>query len=203
MPTPDQILAELRTIANQAQSIAAIWHILVFMALVGLVSGWRPSRRFVAATLVPPVLSVAVMASLHGNLFNGTMFTALAITLTVLGFRMPPIAARLSPRWALYLGIGTAAFGLAYPHFLQAGSLLGYLYAAPMGLIPCPTLAFAIGLALIVDGVGSRAWALILAVTGLCYGAFGVARLGVALDLGLILGAAGLLVRGVQLPRTS
>jgi len=201
MPTPEQILAELRTIANQGQSIAAVWHILVFMVLVGLVSGWRPSRRFIASTLVLPVLSVAVMASVHWSFFNGAVFTALAITLIVLGLRMPATAAGLAPPWALFLGIGMAVFGLVYPHFLQSGTLLGYIYSAPTGLLPCPTLAFAIGVALIVDGLGSRVWALLLAVTGLFYGAFGVVRLGVLLDLGLIIGAAGLLVRGVRLRR--
>jgi hypothetical protein len=201
MPTPEQILAELRSIANQGQSIAAVWHILVFMVLVGLVSGWRPSRRFIASTLVLPVLSVAVMASIHWDFFNGIVFTGLAIILVVMGLRMPPTAVGLAPRWALSLGIATALFGLVYPRFLQGGSLFGYLYAAPTGLVPCATLAFAIGVALIVDGMGSRAWALILAVAGLFYGVFGLARLGVALDLGLVIGAAALLGRGVQLRR--
>ena len=202
MPTPEQILAELRSIANQGQSIAAVWHILVFMVLVGLVSGWRPSRRFIASTLVLPVLSVAVMASIHWSFFNGAVFTALAIALIILGLRMPPVAAGLSPQWALFLGVATAVYGLVYPHFLQAGSLLGYLYAAPTGILPCPTLAFAIGVALIVDGLGSRVWALVLGVVGLFYGVFGVVRLGVWLDLGLVVGTAGLLARGVR-PHTA
>jgi hypothetical protein len=56
-----------------------------------------------------------------------------------------------------------------------------------------------IGVALVVDGLGSRAWALLLAGAGLFYGVFGVARLGVTLDVGLIVGAVGLLARGVKL----
>ena len=199
MPSPPQILAELHTIANQAQTLATLWHILALMALIGLICGWRPSRRFVASALVLPVSSVAVMAWIHGNPFNGVIFTVLALTLSILGLRLPEDATCRPPRWALALGLAMVAFGIGYPHFLDAGSLLGYLYAAPTGLIPCPTLAFVIGVALVVDGLGSRAWALLLAGAGLFYGVFGVARLGVTLDVGLIVGAVGLLARGVKL----
>lgn len=63
-----------------------------------------------------------------------------------------------------------------------------------MGLIPCPTLAMVIGLAMIGGGLGSRAWSYTLAGFGLFYGVFGVARLGVVLDLPLIAGAVALAV---------
>jgi len=94
-----------------------------------------------------------------------------------------------------------AAFGLVYPHFTHTASAIGYLYAAPTGLVPCPTLSLAIGVALIADGLGSRAFALLLAAAGLFYGIFGVVRLGVTLDLGLIAGAAVLLARRLTVPR--
>jgi hypothetical protein len=80
----------------------------------------------------------------------------------------------------------------AGPGHRDGGSYLWYLYSGPLGVLPCPTLAFAIGVALLADGVGSRAWAALLAVVGLFYGTVGLAKLGVWLDAGLVIGAAGL-----------
>jgi hypothetical protein len=85
--------------------------------------------------------------------------------------------------------------GFVYPHFLQGGSFFWYLYAAPMGVLPCPTLAFVTGVTLMVDGVGSRPWNVILVAAGLFFGIVGVAKLGVWLDVGLVIGAAGLAAR--------
>jgi hypothetical protein len=83
------------------------------------------------------------------------------------------------------VGIAAIAFGWAYPHFL-AGDPLAYLYAAPVGLVPCATLAIAIGFTLLGGGLGARWWSLVLAVLGLFYGLFGVFKLGVRVDLALI-----------------
>ncbi|PLW83854.1 hypothetical protein CWI75_00380 [Kineobactrum sediminis] len=80
-------------------------------------------------------------------------------------------------------------FGWLYPHFLDNTTSLVYLYAAPTGLIPCPTLSIVIGFTLILGGLGSRSWCLVLAMMGLFYGVFGAARLGVRIDGVLILGA--------------
>ena len=88
-------------------------------------------------------------------------------------------------------GAAMIAFAWTYPHFL-AGSSTWYLVAAPLGLVPCPSLAAAIGFALLGGGLGSRASSLTLASLGLFYGLFGVLRLGVLLDVGLVLGAAAL-----------
>jgi hypothetical protein len=181
--------------ANRAQTVATLWHIAVFLALIAVVSGWRPSRRTLALGLALPLLTVAMVAALYQNVFNGVVFTVLGVTLAMLGRRAPADRPGTPTRWALILGIAMATLGLVYPHFLQGGSLARYLYAAPTGVLPCPTLAFVIGVALVVDGVGSRAWAVLLAAAGLFYGMFGVAKLGVWLDLGLIIGAGGLAVR--------
>jgi uncharacterized membrane protein len=197
MPNRDEMLAGLQLIANRAEVVASLWHILVFMALLAVAAGWRPLRKTIALLLVGPILSVAVVAWIHRNPFNGSTFTALALALAILGWRVPAAATPRPPRWTLWLGVAMTAFGLIYPHFLSAGSVFWYLYSAPTGLLPCPTLSFAIGIALVTDGLGARAWTLVLALAGLCYGLFGVLRLGVVLDVGLVLGAAALLARGI------
>ena len=57
-----------------------------------------------------------------------------------------------------------------------------------------------IGFALLGDGLGSRVWSLTLAAFGLFYGLFGVLRLGVFLDIGLVGGAVALAVSAFHSP---
>jgi hypothetical protein len=100
---------------------------------------------------------------------------------------------RRGPPWAFWAGVASLSYGWLYPHFLDVDPI-AYLVAAPVGLVPCPTLAVVIGVALLGGGLGSRAWSLVLAALGLFYGLFGVFRLGVLLDLGLLLAATVLLL---------
>jgi hypothetical protein len=86
-------------------------------------------------------------------------------------------------------GLVLFTFGWLYPHFLETNSLVPYLYAAPTGLVPCPTLSIIIGSTLVVDGLSSRAWCITLGAAGIFYGVFGVLRLGVTIDGLLMLGA--------------
>ena len=71
------------------------------------------------------------------------------------------------------------------------------LYAAPLGLIPCPTLSALVGVALVVNGLGSRAWSLILSGSGVLYGVIGWFRLGVTIDGVLLVGAITLALAAV------
>jgi hypothetical protein len=71
---------------------------------------------------------------------------------------------------------------------------LTYLYASPTGLIPCPTLSAVVGVGLVVEGLGSRGWSLILVGGGILYGLFGWLRLGVGMDAVLLVGALTLAV---------
>jgi hypothetical protein len=91
-------------------------------------------------------------------------------------------------------------FGWIYPHFLETTSFVPYLYSAPLGLIPCPTLSMVVGLGLILGSFGSRGWTFTVGVVGLFYGLFGAVRLGVSLDWVLVVGALRLvlLVREVK-----
>jgi hypothetical protein len=135
------------------------------------------------------------MAWVAANLFNGVAFAALGALLLYLSVRLAAEPARIAPARFLFPGLALFAFGWAYPHFLETVSFLPYLYAAPTGLIPCPTLLIVIGLALVLDGLGSRALCVILGIAGLLYGIIGVARLGVVIDWELLLGAAIILAR--------
>jgi hypothetical protein len=136
-----------------------------------------------------PLLSVSALAWIHRNPFNGTFFAVSGIALIALSTRLSHDRVWVAPWWAATAGALLFAFGWIYPHFLNTSSFLPYLYSAPTGLIPCPTLSTVIGIGLILGGLGSRAWSLVLGLTGIFYGIFGGARLGVWIDWILVLGA--------------
>jgi hypothetical protein len=138
-----------------------------------------------------PLASVAGVAIVFNNPFNGLVFGASALALTAIAMGGDRRSVSRGSAWAPGIGVTTIAFGWVYPHFLQ-GDATTYLYAAPVGLVPCPTLAVAIGFALVGNGLGSRVWSLTLGALGLFYGLFGVLRLSVLLDTGLVGGALAL-----------
>ena len=191
MPHATDILDGLSAIANQASGIAVAWHIVIAMALVALTAGWRPSQRTARLLIGMPLASVAGVAIAFDNPFNGLVFAASALALTAIAVGGDRRLVSLGSAWTRGIGVATIAFGWVYPHFLQ-GDATAYLYASPVGLVPCPTLAVAIGFALLGNGLGSRVWSLALAAIGLFYGLFGVLRLTVLLDVGLVVGALAL-----------
>jgi hypothetical protein len=189
MPTPDEILSGLREIANTWRVLAIFWHVYFGVLAVLLLQGVRPPRNVAGVLLGLPLLSVSALAWIHGNPFNGAFFTLSGIALIALSKRLSHDRVRVAPWWAATGGALLFAFGWVYPHFLNTSSFLPYLYSAPTGLIPCPTLSIAIGLAFILGGLGSRAYSLVIGVTGIFYGLFGSVRLGVLIDWVLLVAA--------------
>jgi len=132
---------------------------------------------------------VAVLAWLSWNPFNGLMFTTLAALLLRSAQHLPRSGViRVSRGWRLPGGV-LVAFGWLYPHFLITDRWAAYAYASPFGLLPCPTLSVVVGLTLVVGGFRSVGWNAMLAAAAILYGAIGVFRLGVVLDLWLFAGA--------------
>lgn len=194
MPGPGTIVEGLRAIANDAIALAVVWHVLVAAACIALVLGWRPSQRSAGALLSAPVASVSALAFRYGNPFNGIMFAVIALALLGLAVRLAPRPVQRGGTAVTVVGIFMIAFAWLYPHFLDLRSPAVYIVGAPTGLIPCPTLSLLIGFTLLAGGFGSRAWNLVVAAAALFYGVFGVARLGVRLDVVLAAGAISLLV---------
>ncbi|MBD3413944.1 MAG: hypothetical protein GF421_05885 [Candidatus Aminicenantes bacterium] len=199
MPTPTEILNGLALTANEMTALAVVWHVFAALAIIGIIFGWRPSRKTGASLSALPLLSVSVLAWIYSNPFNGTVFLLFAVVLIIIGLRMPHEKIQKAPTWALIFGALMIVFGWIYPHFLEGGSWFKYLYAAPLGLIPCPTLSFTIGFALIANGFSSRAWSIILAAIGAFYGIFGAFRLGVHIDFVLLAGSLLLLIQAITL----
>jgi hypothetical protein len=155
----------------------------------GLAFGVRPAKRVGGILLSLPLLSVSILAWITANPFNGALFALAAVALIVIAFRLPNERVQIAPVWAVCAGVIMFAFGWVYPHFLETWPVAAYLYAAPTGLVPCPTLSIVIGLALIVGAFDSRTWASVLGAMGVFYGIFGALRLNVTIDYILLLGA--------------
>lgn len=194
MPTSEVILNGLMEISNTYRPLAMIWHLYLVLIAIGLIAGRRISRRLMGVLLALPLFSVSVLAWLTSNPFNGAVFAAGGVALIAISIRMRTGRVAIAPPWMVVSGAIMLLFGLLYPHFLKGLWPLAYVYSAPTGLIPCPTLSALIGLSLITGCLGSRAWTVVLGAMGLFYGFFGAVRLGVALDWVLIAGSFNLIL---------
>jgi hypothetical protein len=188
MPNGDAISTLLATMTHQLAPLAIAWHVMLVLVLAAIVAGWRPSRRVAAVLLVTPVMSVGLVALIYGNVFNAASFLVLALLLGVLGDGLAPARAQLRGSW---LGAALIAYGVVYPHFV-AGAWYRALVMAPIGVVPCPTLALVCGVTLVAGGFSSRAIPLALGVWTAFYALFGVTVLGVGIDVGLLAGALGM-----------
>jgi hypothetical protein len=195
MPTPEAILTGLTAIANDWRWLAITWHLLALLLAAACFAGWRPSIRVIGYLLVGPIISASLLAWLSNNPFSGAILAGTAAALLWNAIRLPSSPPQCTSWASVTLGVACVIFGLSYPHFLRASSWATYLYAAPFGLVPCPTLAVAIGMTLMFRHLSSPSQSVVLAVTGMLYGVVGVSRLGVALDWGLLLAGAALVVR--------
>lgn len=68
-----------------------------------------------------------------------------------------PAAAQIESLRRALPSAALVVFGWTYPHFVSTHSWIEYAYAAPLGLIPCPTLSVVIGFTLLVRDVGTSA----------------------------------------------
>ncbi|TDT41682.1 hypothetical protein DES49_1784 [Halospina denitrificans] len=154
MPTPEEILLGLEAIANDWLWLAALWHLYFAAIVLVLAFGVRPSRRTTGLLLTLPLLSVSLLAWLYANPFNGGIFAVAALALVVVSMKLPRAPVRLGPPWLAVLGGLMAGFGWVYPHFLTDSQPWLYLFAAPTGLLPCPTTSIVLGLSLVLGGLG-------------------------------------------------
>ena len=138
------------------------------------------------------------MAWRSANPFNTATFSALALVLGSIALRLSSRPVRVSQPWLVFFGALLLTYAGVYPHFLHTRTWAEYLYAAPLGLIPCPTLSAVVGVTLILGLFESRAWSLTIAVMGLAYGAIGIFRLGVRIDVALLAGAATIAVAALR-----
>ena len=188
MPTAEAVLSWATSVANEWRWLAIAWHVALGALLVA-VSRFRISERLVARLLVLPIVSVAALAWLSRNPFNGLMFTIAAGLLLRSVRHLPRSGTTRAARGWQFAGGMLIAFGWLYPHFLITDTWPAYAYASPFGLLPCPTLSVVVGVTLAAGGFRSVGWNAVVAAAGVLYGAIGVFRLGVVLDVWLLVGA--------------
>jgi hypothetical protein len=184
----DAILAALSAITNGWPGIATAWHVL-FAGLLVVVASRAIPRAAAASMLAVAALSVAALAAWSGNPFNATVFLLAALAMLRSAHMMRAAPITFGTPLEVVAGMLLVAFGAVYPHFLVASSWTAYLYQAPLGLIPCPTMAAIAGVTLIADGFGSKAWSRVVGTLAAFYGLVGVLVLGVVIDVALFAGA--------------
>lgn len=189
MPSHEEILTGLARIANDYSLIAILWHLVFLIFIILLFLGKRPPKKYTTMFLTLPLISAGIMALMTGNPFNAIVFIALSLILVLYALKLSSEQIEVKVNFPGIIGIAMIAFGWVYPHFVETSMPLKYLYATPLGLIPCPTLSLVIGFTLLFQGFSSRKWILALTVIGLYYGLFGLFSLKVYLDAGLVIGA--------------
>jgi hypothetical protein len=193
MPSSVDILAWASRVANQWRDVAMAWHLALASLVVAAAAGWRPSARLLGGLLVSPLVSVSVLAGISGNPFNALTFALLALVLMPAVLRLSPSSVRIAAGSRLVPGAALVAFGFVYPHFVEPRSWSAFAVAAPLGLIPCPTLSAVIGLTMAFDLTGSKLWSRTLAAFGIAYGVIGLLFLGVWIDAFLLAGGVALM----------
>jgi hypothetical protein len=189
MPASITILAGLTAIANEWWLLAVFWHLHVAVLLLAMVVRRDLSNRLLSALLVLPLVSVSALSWAAGNPFNGAVIAMLALALSTIAHRLSPAPIKIASWPWVVSGATLVGFGWTYPHFLSTAHWPVYLIAAPLGLLPCPTLSMVSGLTLMVSGFRSTAWTLILTSACFAYAMIGVFRLQVTMDVFLLAGA--------------
>lgn len=190
MPSASEILKALALLANKYMIAAIVWHaVLLLFLLLLFFAKQKPSSHFAGYFLTLPLFSVSIFAWQGGNLFNGILFLIAGAVLLFLTAKNKADKVAISSNiWFRTVGAIIFLSGFFYPHFLEQG-LWNYLYAAPVGLVPCPTLLTITGLVLVFDTRQLKSWFVVLTLLDVFYGVFGVAKLKVNLDIILIAGA--------------
>jgi hypothetical protein len=192
MPSSTEILSHLSLLAESYIWLAILWHLAVFTVMAR--KGWRPKQRHAAQLLLLPLISVGVLGWVHNNPFQGLVFLVLTFILGLMSFQLANRPVTLHRKWTFPVGIFALLYALVYPHFLEGQSAWLYLVAAPIGVVPCPSLSLVSGFSLLFSGFYSRAWQAVCAVSGLFYAVFGIFVLGVWLDLGLLMITVSMLI---------
>ncbi len=191
MPSSESVTGALAALAHEWRWVAIAWHGLLALLAIAIGAGWRPAARTFVVMAVLPLVSVSVLAWRSGNPFNGGVFAALALGLSLQALLESDRRVTVGPPAMLIPGALLVGFGAVYPEFAGAASWSS-LVSAPLGVLPCPTLALIAGSAIMVHG---PRWPMsgLVAAAASAYGILGAFWLRVEIDVVLLVGALVLL----------
>lgn len=184
-----KIVEYLTTVSHALWWIGSIHHILILIVLalyVFLKKRGRTAHWLISAQIVLLCSTVSYAAFRNANLFNGVVFSSLAlfwISEIALG-RMAPIWEKVSKTRTI-LSIFVALWGYYYPHFIEIPYLTG-IWRSPTGLVPCPTLMLILAWCVFAVPEYNHVVYWIMISVGLFYGFVGVFMLHIWQDLPLI-----------------
>jgi hypothetical protein len=196
MPSTDEILKALSLTANKYMLVAIFWHVvLIGFFFASFYLKQRISNHVVGYVLTLLLFSVSVWAWQSQNIFNGLVFlvTGIVFIVSTVKTKKEWITSN-RVRWLRITGTIFFLSGIFYPHFL-GHDWIGYLYAAPTGLIPCPTLLTVTGFIIAFNTKQSISLLVSLLVLDIFYGLFGVIKLHVYLDQLLAAASLALLLQ--------
>lgn len=83
----EDIINGLQSIVNDYSTVAILWHAVFYIMIAALIVKWEPSNKIFGLLISLPLLSVAILAWITGNPFNGTMFSTATILIFIFGLK--------------------------------------------------------------------------------------------------------------------
>lgn len=200
------ILTYIQMVAGKYPVISILLHILILALIIALfLPGFKQKRIAFNGVLMVIFASVASVALINGNPFNGLFFSILTIFAVVELFRRRneitvPALTSVDRSTAIrnLLCLAAVFVGILYPHFVNVSPAM-LLFFSPMGVIPCPTLTVILGLLNLYYPKINKGLYTVVTIAGMFYGLTGVFLLHVYIDIPLMILALYSLYRLVRL----
>lgn len=188
------ILNYIEMVAGKYPVISILLHILIIALIITLfIPGFKQKRLTFDGVLTVIFASVASVALINGNPFNGVVFIILVVFAVFELFQRRneitvPVFTSVS-RGAVIrnlLCMAAILVGILYPHFVNVSPAL-LLFLSPIGIIPCPTLTVALGLLNLYYPKTNKGLYTVVTIAGMFYGLTGVFLLHVYTDIPLMI----------------
>lgn len=188
-PSTDSILTQLNEAARQGMALSPFFRLALIILILVSIRKKRLLSDYLAGYVGLGIMAAGVMAvSFEGktSLFTFVVLFPLGL---LWGREALTLPSRPRPS-ALPIAVSGlfAAYAVFYPHFTSG--VMGPILFAPLGMVPCPSLALALA-AIMATGRGYSLYTVIPTwVIAAFYGAVGIFHLGVAVDWGLVAAVA-------------
>ncbi len=188
------ILNYIQSVAGKYPVLSIALHVMVIaLTILFFIPAFKQKRFVYNGALSVLFTSVAVIACINDNPFNGGVFVILLGFVIVEFFRRRNEIVTVSfsrHTWGTNvknaLCLAFIFLGLLYPHFVNVSPIL-FIFLSPFGIIPCPTLTVTMGLLNLFYPRVSKGVYTATTLMALFYGITGVFLLQVYMDIPLML----------------